>query len=739
MSAEIKTQPIPRNYRVDVRVAVLGAVYAAAVILSLGLYPGLHQILDWDATGQLTNTGLGIALMLPPLLCWFAWRRWRDRVERREQRLRHEVETLREAEKSARAEIERLRDAIEAMPEGFALYNADERLVICNQPYRDTLPRIASMGLLNPGAKLEDNIKAGIKKGFIPESYKSPEEFLSKRLDMFRNPTGPFEYATTKGQWIQCEERKTPSGETVAMRLDITDRKQADQALHESEQRLVDAVESLPLGFVLFDDDDRLVLWNSSIAEILPWLKGKLIKEAPYESLLRVAVAENWFPDAAGRAEEWIAEQLERFRNPSSEPRELVLKDGRTLLTVERKTTDGGTVGIRIDIAERKAVEEQLRQAQKMEVVGQLTGGIAHDFNNLLGVIIGNLDLVLQDAEDSELCDMIETSQRAAMQAAELTSRLLAFSRKQPLHPVPADLNQLIEDMSDLLSRTLDETIDIQFIASPDLKQVEVDTGQLEAALLNLAINACHAMPDGGRLTIETANIIFDHGCTEIPEELEPGIYAVLAVSDTGVGMSAEVLEQVFEPFFTTKDVGQGSGLGLSMVFGFVSQSGGHIAIESEEGEGTSVKLYFPTSDKEAPLPDKACELAMPALASGETVLIVEDDAGLRELAIKAVSSLGYKVIAAPDGPSALAELEQGAEIDVLFTDVVLPNGMDGIELGKVAVERLPGLRVLYTSGYTGRAAAQRGVLDKALDLVDKPYSREELARRLHRVLARSD
>ena len=524
-------------------------------------------------------------------------------------RLNKALNLAQESAAIAKASDDRLRDAIDAMSEGFALFDADERLVMCNEPYRQSLPRSAKNGLLTPGTKLEDIIKHNINLGFVPSIYENGEEYLEKRLAAFRNPSGPIEFRTTNGHWIRFEERKT---------------------------------------------------------------------------------------------------------------------------------SDGGTVGIRTDITERKKTEEQLRQSQKMEAVGQLTGGVAHDFNNLLGVIVGNLDFLQEMiGNDPERQEMIEIALQAALQGAELTSRLLAFSRKQSLRPVTVDLNVQLNGMINLLRRTLGEIIDIHTVESTNLKLVKIDPGQFEAALLNLAVNARQAMPDGGSMTIEIGNAQFDQEYAGKHAGMEPGKYAMLAVSDTGIGMSQNVIEQAFDPFFTTKSVGEGSGLGLSMVHGFVIQSGGHISIYSEEGEGTTVKLYFPIIEAAASPADESLKSADLPRGAGESVLIVEDDDSLRNLAVKIVSALGYKVEAVPDGPSALKLLDTGVEIDILFTDVVLPRGMNGVALAAAAMERRPKLSVLYTSGYTENAIVHNGVIDEGINLLDKPYRRQEVAQRLREIVER--
>ena len=387
----------------------------------------------------------------------------------------------------------------------------------------------------------------------------------------------------------------------------------------------------------------------------------------------------------------------------------------------------------RSDITELNA---RLQQSQRMEAVGQLTGGIAHDFNNLLTVVSGNAELLLEDtAADPAQRQLVQMIATAAQRGAALTQRLLAFARKQALDPKAVDLNQLVAGLDPMLRRTLGEHIQIELVRAAGLWPALVDQGQLENALLNLCLNARDAMPGGGRLTLETANARLDEDYAARNGEVTPGQYVMLAVSDTGQGIAPEHLQRVFEPFFTTKERGKGTGLGLSMVYGFVKQSAGHVMIYSEPGHGTSVKLYLPRVGGEA------AAAAQPSDSGGivggsETILLVEDDAAVRQVALAALRSFGYTVIEAVDGPSALALLEQRPDIELLFTDVVMPGGMNGRALADAARRLRPGLRVLYTSGYTENAIVHHGRLDAGALLLGKPYRRRELDRAIRAALA---
>jgi signal transduction histidine kinase len=384
-----------------------------------------------------------------------------------------------------------------------------------------------------------------------------------------------------------------------------------------------------------------------------------------------------------------------------------------------------------------RATEEQLRQSQKMEVVGQLAGGVAHDFNNILAIIYGNLDLLDEALTDRpDLRDIVQGTLKAAERGASLTHQLLAYSRRQPLDPRVLDAGKLVEKMTDLLRRTLGETIEVQTRVADKLWKTLIDPHELENALVNLAVNARDAMPDGGKLIIELQNAVLDASYAEQHLEVLPGAYVMLAVTDTGTGMSKEVVEHALEPFFTTKPTGQGTGLGLSMVYGFVKQSRGHIKIYSEEGHGTSVKLYLPVAGTDEADSQIAIDQGeVPMAKQGEVVLVVEDDPMVLRLAIQLLTRLGYRTIEAQDGPEALAPLDRAGRIDLLFTDVVLPKGMNGTMLAREAQQRRPGLKVLYMSGYTANAIIHHGVLDKGVNLISKPFRKVELARKLRQVL----
>jgi signal transduction histidine kinase/CheY-like chemotaxis protein len=402
----------------------------------------------------------------------------------------------------------------------------------------------------------------------------------------------------------------------------------------------------------------------------------------------------------------------------------------RDLEIYQRTMPDGGFITSIIDITQRVRAEAMLQQSQKMEAVGQLTGGVAHDFNNLLQVIIGNLNILARELEDRPLAvARIKNALLGADRGARLTRHLLAFARQQPLAPVPLNLGRLIRGMADLLRRTLGEFIQIETVIAGGLWNTLVDPAQVENAILNLAINARDAMPKGGKLTIEAGNAFLDAAYAAEHEEVKPGQFVLLAITDTGIGMSQEVLAHAFEPFFTTKEAGRGTGLGLSMVWGFVKQSGGHLKIYSELGQGTTIKVYLPRehrSEEQRPV-----FYAQPALGGKERILVVEDDEEVRQAVVDMLTQIGYETLTAEDGERALALIETGISVDLLFTDVVLPGQIGSRELARKAKALLPNLRIIYTSGYTENAVIHHGRLDPEVDLLSKPYGIEELARKI--------
>jgi len=386
------------------------------------------------------------------------------------------------------------------------------------------------------------------------------------------------------------------------------------------------------------------------------------------------------------------------------------------------------------DVTESTKIEQQLRHAQKMDAIGQLTGGVAHDFNNLLTVITSTIDLLADGVADKpELAAIAKLIGEAAARGAELTSHLLSFARKQALQPREVDVNELVLASANLLRPTLGENIEIRTKLAAGAWPAMIDPGQLTTALLNLAVNARDAMPGGGKLTLETANIVLDEDYAAANRDVRAGPYVMVVVSDTGTGIPRDIQDKVFEPFFSTKEVGKGTGLGLSMVYGFIKQSGGHVKIYSEQNIGTAIRLYLPQATAVA---DPQTAASVPPVSGGnETILLVEDDPLVRVSVTTQLKSLGYRIIPAENAAAALKLLDDGAPFDLLFTDVIMPGPMNGSQLAKEMTKRRPGTKVLFTSGYTESAMVHHGRLDPDVLLLQKPHRREDLARALRKAL----
>ncbi len=524
-----------------------------------------------------------------------------------------------------------------------------------------------------------------------------------------------------------------------ALNLEIANRVQTETALRDSEARLRAITRAIPdLVFVL-DEDGRY-------CEILAEQKDQIaIGSTPLRGRLLSEVHD---PNSAAFLLDIIQRALSTQRTQIAEyelqtPSKLRWFESRTAPLEVRFDDKPAAIVVARDITQRKQAEAQFRQAQKMQAIGQLTGGIAHDFNNLLAIIMGNLELLHEQlAEQPRLRNLANQAQQALKavdRGANLTRRLLAFARRQPLLAQPTNLNKMVLGMLDLMRRTLGATIEIETVLAPGLEQTLVDVGQLENALLNLVINARDAMPQGGKLTLETANVLLDEDYVAPQKDLRSGPYVMLAVRDTGTGIDPALLERVFEPFFTTKESGKGSGLGLSMVYGLVKQSGGHITIYSEPGQGTTLRLYLPrfiaaeqaTTEQlpHLPVEPPSCQ------GRGEIILVVEDNADVRLFAVRALQNLGYATRQAGDAATAIKILDATPEIALLFTDIVLPGDMDGVKLAIEIRKRAPGLPVLFTSGYTEHALVDNGQPFEGPEVLIKPYRKSDLGQKLRALL----
>jgi len=534
----------------------------------------------------------------------------------------------------------------------------------------------------------------------------------------------------------------------VGVLRDVSARQEMQHELRETGrqfQLLVGAITDYAI--YMLDPEGRVTTWNAGAQRIKGYRAEEIIAQnfsrfyteedrragIPAQNLRRAAeegkvVAEGWRVKKDGS------------RFAASIDLEAIRDERGRLIGFAKITRDITAQREAQDLLDR--AREQLLQSGKMEAIGQLTGGVAHDFNNLLTIIIGNLAIAQREVEPlesgpaSRLRRAIASAERGAQRATALTQRLLAFSRRQVLDPKPLDLNKLIVAEADFLQRTLGEAVEIEAVGGGGLWQVEVDPNEFETALLNLAINARDAMPDGGKLTIETGNTFLDqHYCRANPEVL-PGQYVMIAVTDNGCGMTKEVMDRAFEPFFSTKTVDAGTGLGLSQVYGFIKQSGGHVKIYSEPGEGTTVRIYLPRyTGTRRPDEDDAAENGEVEGRTGETILIVEDDLDVRGFLVEALRDLKYRTLSAADAAAALRIIEQpNARIDLLLSDVVLP-GMNGRELMVEARKCRPDLKVLFITGYSRNAIVHQGRLDPGIDMIQKPMSQRELAGRIRDML----
>ena len=540
----------------------------------------------------------------------------------------------------------------------------------------------------------------------------------------------PFELREARAA-LEEEENKSRESEQLLRQF-----RQSQQALRESMARLTAVVETAVDGFILIDSHGRILLFNPACERLFGYRADEVFHEN-----VKILMPQSYSLHHDDYVKNFLQTGERKIIGIGREVTGL-RKDGSTFpmdLSVGEAKQDGESifVGIVHDLTERKLTEQQLQQAQKMEMVGQLSGGIAHDFNNLLTVIVGNAEHLsgqLKSRQDlqqfaSEIC-------QAGERGAELTQRLLAFSRRQMLQPVAIDCHELLDSMRKLLRRTLRENIEIRTDFTSEAVVAFADRAQLESALLNLALNAQDAMAAGGHLTLGTGVVSLDAQDQRLHPEIKSGAYAMIAVTDDGAGMTPEVAARAFEPFYTTKDVGKGSGLGLSMVFGFARQSNGHVSIYSEQGLGTTVRLYLPrvtTGAQACSAPDE--DKSMPR--GSETILVAEDDPFVRSSVILRIESLGYTVVAAVNGSDALVKLRAHPDLDMLFTDIVMP-GMSGWELADLAHQIRPDIPVVFTSGYAMEALVEQGRAPPRSIILTKPYRKIELARRLREALTAS-
>ena len=624
---------------------------------------------------------------------------------------------------SAQARLEVLLDS---SPAGISIWDAGDRLIAYNSQYADIFFQ-GHEHLIEFGLTFTEQSERFIGLGRDTKLSGIFGDFLRERQRRRQAPGEPFEQQIGDRR-ILTRERRTPEGGTISVHIDMTALKQAADALQESETRFRVMADTMPAMLWMNDADGSCVFvnraWLTYTGRTMEQELGLGWTQAVHpDDLTSVLTVET---DA--RRGRTAYTEVYRLRRGNGEYRWFLVSGS------PRFAGDGtflGFIGTLADITDRRDLEAELHQAQKMEAIGQLTGGVAHDFNNLLTVITGNLELALGRVEDRHVVAMLRLAMDASERGAALTQRLLAFARRQTLSPYAIDLVALVADLGELLGRTLGSGIEIATSVSGDLWPALVDGSQLENAVLNLAINARDAMPAGGRLSIEAANCEVAEG--EWPE-LKPGRYVSLVVRDSGQGMSPEIRAKAVQPFFTTKEIGKGSGLGLSMVYGFVKQTGGHLDIVSEVGRGTAVQLILPVAPRNVrPRSADGQEDDAPQ-DQGGSVLVVDDDPGVLSVAVSMLESLGHRVTTAIDGPSALRWINEGGPFDLLLTDIVLPGGMNGVQLATAALELRPELRVLLMSGYAEEALTEQ---DFPADLLRKPFRRRELAEKLRLTLHR--
>jgi PAS domain S-box-containing protein len=634
---------------------------------------------------------------------------------------------------AARKQLAHLTTAINQKNEIVVIYDPDDRLVFFNDAFRDFNKIVAD--LIRPGITFEALTRASLDRGLFPEAMGREENWLAEQLERHRNPTGPIEQRRQDGVWQLILEQRLEDGGTVSIISDITDRKNSEDALAASEERFRSVFNHAPTAIALKDTDGRHTLVNATYEAFF---------NLPAEKILGRTLAELYSPEVAARHEANDRKVLET-KNITTEDieishRNLPVKHLRiTKFPVFDQHGEVSGVGtFATDISAQKAAEERLVQSQKMEAIGQLTGGIAHEFNNLLQVVAGNVELLADGIPPRPEHDKsIQAILRNVKRGADLTGRLLSFARRQPLAPKALIIRNVLTEMQNLLSRTLGERIEVRTEFTEDIWLAEADPNQLENALLNLALNARDAMPDGGIITIAAANISLDDAMTASHEEASVGDYVLLSVTDNGSGMTDREVDRAFEPFFTTKDVGKGTGLGLSMVYGFARQSGGFAEIDSALERGTTISLYIPrlrvAVNEEAAVRDTSPVPSADPV--GAAILLVEDDVDVRESLAAQLIGMGYEVTEAENGDKALLVTTEGRRFDLLFTDVVMPGSMSGLGLARHMLRLQPDLKVLFTTGYSEDVVAEAEHIADGVSLLRKPFNRDKLAATIARIL----
>jgi len=552
----------------------------------------------------------------------------------------------------------------------------------------------------------------------------------------------PITLQSRNGEIIHCTLKGEPldlGGEQgwLFTSRDITFAKQADQAVSNSQAILIDALESINEGFVLYGKDGGLIICNSKFRDFYGYSEEEACFGAHRKYLGQLDIERKTVLVEEGNAGYYINRREDLESGPPASF-EVKLRDGRTLLLTDRRTSSGGIVSIQSDITEQRRLEKIVNRTKKMDAIGQLTGGIAHDFNNILNVILGNLELLEEMLDEgSDLHNLAGSALKGVSRGTSITQKLLGFARKDATNPQTVNPNHLIVNLEELLIRSLTASVALKLDLQEEIWNIDVDPGDLENVLINLSINARDAMPEGGTITISTRNIKEGVCVPKAVSRKDNTDYVCISITDTGTGMEGDVLEKALEPFYTTKQDSGGSGLGLSTVYGFAQRSNGQLYLQSDPGVGTTVSLYLERSLGQTPSIEVASTDPLHK-GEGETILVVDDEEALLELAATVLRKRGYSILTAKDGVDALGILTENPDIDILFTDIIMPNGMDGFQLALKARNIIPGIKVLLASGYTGfdkgsSKAAQHVLNNIATELLHKPYDKATLIEAIHR------
>ena len=643
-----------------------------------------------------------------------------------------------EIETRVRAEAaeSRLRDAIDAIPDGFVIYDADDRLVTCNRRYLDMYAR--SGEAIRPGAEFGDILRHGLKKGQYLEAVGREEEWFEERLRLYRQADEAVEQNLADGRWLRIEDRRTDDGGTVGIRTDITDMKRRETELAEKSRLLQDTFNNMAQGLIVVDADLRVTASNDQVAKLLE-LPDALFESGADFSRIILSVAQLASGDVPDpRAD---IDGLRKTMRGGGRV-EIVRKIGRgRSISIRINAQDDGTGVITFtDITVRAAAEERLHHGQKLEALGQLAGGVSHEFNNLLTSVVGFARMAQKKPDDTErVLDCLNEVAEVADRATDLTRQMLTFSNKQVMPPSVVRIGEVVAGMDKLLKAFIEESVELTVEILDQETCAEVDPARLTQCVVNLVSNARHAMPDGGRLNVRCdrtemdGTIVTSHGA-----DLPKGRYVRIAVSDTGTGIEPQTLSKIFDPFFTTKEKGKGTGLGLSLVYGMIRNFGGVIDVESQVGVGTTFTIFLPIVDR---VPDVEAKPedngpVMPAASTGKTILVVEDDPHVRRFARTCLEDCGFRVVEAENGEHALdVYREHQADIELLVTDVVMPR-VGGMELAKALTDHQPDLKVIYMSGYAPELDGRLDSLEAGSRFLKKPFDPDALGHMARDALA---